>query len=175
MPRKIIHCERRRQRPRRTAASSGNISWAPNPGQLPALGTRTACRLVEHLAGTQRKRQVLRCASRDEKSRCQWETIVGRLDCAEHIVLSWSLTSQPRWSRPHWRGNLELKSHSLKAPGGGAPCGHSRWWREESPELEDAAGKNLEREAVMQGWPSETQGVGKDREDQSPVLLLTFD
>ena len=56
--------------------------------RLPALGTRTECRLVEHLAGTQRKRQVLRCASRDEKSRCQWDTIVGRLDCAEHIVLA---------------------------------------------------------------------------------------
>ena len=120
--------------------------------QLPALGTRTACRLVEHLAGTQRKRQVLRCASRDEKSRCQWETIVGRLDCTEHIVLSRSLTSQPRRSRPHWRGNLELKSHSLKAPGGGAPCGHSRWWREESPELEDAAGKNLGERSRDAGW-----------------------
>lgn len=89
--------------------------------QLLTLGTRIVCRLVEHLAGTQRKRRVLRCASSNEKSQCQCGKIVGSLDCAEHIVLSWSLTSQPRWSRPHWRGNHELKSHSLKAPGVGLP------------------------------------------------------
>lgn len=116
---------------------------------------------MEHLAGTQRKRQVLRCASSDEKSRCQWETIVGRLDCAEHIVLSWSLTSQPRWSRPHYRGNQELKSRSLKALGGGAPCGRSRWWREESPKLEDAAGKNLGERSRDAGLTIQDARCGK--------------
>ena len=44
---------------------------------------------------------------------------------------------------------------------GGAPCGRLQWWREESPELEDAAGKNLGERSHDAGLTIQDARCGK--------------